>query len=64
MANPIYKRDGQFQFPSPVDPYMVKTPEEVEKIPESRNAQFVWIVGDGSGSTMKLRLPGGEWTEV
>lgn len=62
--NPIFKVNGRWCFSRGVDPYIVKSAEELDEIPESKDAQFALIVGDGSGAKKKLRLPGEEWTEV
>lgn len=60
----IYKRDGVFQYSGDIEPHMVQTDEEVDDIPTSDNAQAAIILGNGDGLTVKMRLPGGNWTEV
>lgn len=60
----IYKRDGEFQYSGDIEPYIVQTDTEIEDIPESDNAQAAVILGDGTGMVIKMRIPGGEWTEI
>lgn len=62
--NLIFKRDGEFHYSGTIDPYIVQADAEVEGIPTSANAQAVIILGNGNGMTIKMRLPGGNWTEV
>lgn len=62
--NVIYKRNGTFFYSGDIEPHIVKTDAEVSTIPTSDNAQAVIVLGDGSGMTRKIRLPGEDWIEV
>lgn len=62
--NPYYKVNGVLQGAGGIDPYIFQTPEELAEVPESDEAQAALILGEGDGATLKVRLPGGEWTEV
>jgi len=62
--NLIYKVNGAFQYSGDIEPYIVQSESEVSAIATSANAQAVIILGTGDGMTLKLRLPGGAWTEV
>lgn len=62
--NPIYKVDGHWKYDGGIDPYVVHDAAELEAVPEATVIQFAVIEGDGGGATFRMRLPGGEWTEV
>ena len=64
MKDLIYKRNGVFQYSGDIEPYIVQTDAEVSGIPVSENAQAAVILGTGDGMVIKMRLPGGNWTEV
>jgi hypothetical protein len=60
----IYKVNGAFQYSGDIEPFIVQSDAEVATIPASDNAQAAVILGTGDGMTVKMRLPGGNWTEV
>lgn len=60
----IYKRNNKFHYSGDIEPYIVQTDAEVANIPTSANAQAAVILGTGDGMVIKMRLPGGNWTEV
>ena len=64
MKDLIYKVNGEFQYSGDIEPYIVQTEAEVANIPTSANAQAAVILGTGYGMVIKMRLPGGNWTEV
>lgn len=64
MKDLIYKVDGEFQYAGDIEPYIVQTDAEIANIPTSANAQAAVILGTGDGMVIKMRLPGGNWTEV
>ena len=64
MKDLIYKVNGEFRYSGDIEPYIVQTDAEVANIPTSANAQAAVILGAGDGMVIKMRLPGGNWTEV
>lgn len=64
MKDLIYKVNGEFQYAGDIEPFIVQTDAEVANIPASTNAQAAVILGTGDGMVIKMRLPGGNWTEV
>lgn len=60
----IYKRNGAFIYSGEIEPHMIQEASEIDDIPTSDNAQAAIILGTGDGLTVKMRLPGGNWTEV
>ena len=64
MKDLIYKVNGEFQYAGDIEQFIVQTDAEVANIPTSANAQAAVILGTGDGMVIKMRLPGGNWTEV
>lgn len=64
MKDLIYKNGSTFEYSGFIEPFIIQSESELSGIPVSNNAQAAVILGDGSGMTVKIRLPGGTWTEV
>lgn len=58
----IYKNsDGNFQYSGAIENIVVTTPDELDAIATSDNAQLGVVLNGKSGYELYARLPGGTW---